>query len=100
VGESDFAAFHLVSLSEPIHDLMIHDHPGGSFVLGCDDEVAPILGLPTVRGEIDHEKAKDGGGGVRFVHASIVPEEERKARVRDGFSQLFSRLFRWEKRVR
>ena len=100
MSESDFPTFHIVSLAEPIHDLMIHDHPGGPFVLGCDDEVAPILGRPVIGGEIDHEKAKDGGGGVRFVHASIVPEEERKARVRDGFSQLFSRLSQWERCVR
>jgi len=58
---------------------MIHDHPGTPFVLGCDDEVAPILGLPARGGEIEDEEAKDGGGGVRIVHASIVPEKERKA---------------------
>ena len=50
--------------------------------------------LPLVVGD---ELIVDPDVVVVVRHASIVPEEERRARVRDGFSQLFSRLSRWEK---
>ena len=50
---------------------MIHDHPGGPFVLRCDDEVAPILGRVVVRGEIDHEKTEDFGV---VVVVGVLPE--------------------------
>jgi len=50
---------------------MIHDHPGTSFVLGCDDEVAPILRRVVVRREIDHEKTEDFGV---VVVVNMLPE--------------------------
>jgi hypothetical protein len=50
--------------------------------------------LPLVVGD---ELIVDSDVVVVVRHASIVPEEERKARVRDGFSQLFSGLFPWER---
>ena len=72
LGDSNFLDIQIISLGVPWPFRLIDDRLGALFVFRCDDIEAAILGGPVVSGQ--------GNGKEECVlHASIVPDEERKA---------------------
>ena len=82
LGDTDFFDIQIISGFVPWPFSLIDDRLGALLVFRCDDIKAAILGGPVAGGQ-------GNGKEESVLHASIVPEEEEKAREIQRKSVIF-----------